>query len=104
MEFIVLTGPNTAASRCSFWGPGPDILPQIPLTACSNLNVSFSFGRQQAYYPLSITESLAPGQNRTGTYQIPQYDVAVEDHGSVDTERYEGPSDLTVSNVTTVSF
>ncbi|KAI1077526.1 hypothetical protein F5B20DRAFT_583233 [Whalleya microplaca] len=102
IEFIAVTGPTTTPAKCTFWGPGPDRLPQIPLTPCSDLNTSFSFEHKHGFYPLTIVSALSLGKNRTGTYYVPESEIVIDDHGSVKTERYEGPSDFTVSDVTTV--
>ncbi|KAL7621480.1 hypothetical protein AAE478_008803 [Parahypoxylon ruwenzoriense] len=102
MDFSVETAPEAPIVKCSFWGPGPDRLPRIPLSGCNNSEVSFSFGGREGCHPLTVVAVLAPGKNLTGTYYIPDSDIVVEDRGSVQTERYDGPATLTISNVSII--
>ncbi|KAI0385146.1 hypothetical protein F5Y04DRAFT_206267 [Hypomontagnella monticulosa] len=102
MAFNVRTTPGSLSAACSFWGPGPDRLPQIGLSGCSNSDVSFSFGGNQEYRELNVVSTLNQGRNLTGTRHIPASEFVVEDHGSVQTEKYIGPSSFPISNLTIV--
>ncbi|OTA93192.1 hypothetical protein M434DRAFT_395892 [Hypoxylon sp. CO27-5] len=103
IDFNVKTSPGAPSVECSFWGPGPDRLPQVQLSGCRDPNVSFSFGGN-GHHELTVVSALAPEQNLTGTYAISDSDIVLEDHGSVQTENYEGPSTFLISDLTTISL
>ncbi|KAI1141214.1 hypothetical protein F5Y05DRAFT_403122 [Hypoxylon sp. FL0543] len=101
IDFNVKTAPGAPNVECSYWGIGPDLLPKVELSGCQDSDVSFSFG-SHGHHDLTIVSALALGQNVTGTYDIPDSDIVVEDHGSVQTENYEGPSTFNISGLTTI--
>lgn len=102
-HFDVKTSPGAPSVECSFWGPGPDRLPQVQLSGCRDPNVSFSFG-SNGHHALTVVSALTPEQNLTGTHNISDSDIVLEDHGSVQTENYEGPSTFIISDLTTISL
>ncbi|KAI1103224.1 hypothetical protein F4804DRAFT_237491 [Jackrogersella minutella] len=104
IDFNVRTSPGASSIECSFWGAGPDILPPVQLTGCRNPKVSFSFDGSGGDRAFTVVTALSPEQNLTGTYNIPDSEIVLEDHGSVQTEIYEGPETFTIGEVTTISL
>ncbi|ORY60502.1 uncharacterized protein BCR38DRAFT_411654 [Pseudomassariella vexata] len=96
-SFNVTSESITAPVECSSFVQGPDYLPTIPLTGCSDPTVSYSFDVGEDAFTLAVTTASSKGQNLTGTHTITADEVVVDDNGSVRDQRYIGPQNFTIS-------
>ncbi|CAJ2503990.1 Uu.00g113840.m01.CDS01 [Anthostomella pinea] len=104
LNFNVTTSAGAPTVTCSFFGPGPDYLPAIPLSGCSDPSVSFSFApaADKSAFPLTVVSAAGPGTNLTGTYVIPGADVTLDNNGAVVDERYIGGAEFVITDLTTI--
>ncbi|KAI0376879.1 hypothetical protein F5Y04DRAFT_195164 [Hypomontagnella monticulosa] len=99
--FAVITNPESTAPsghpdpvQCGLMLQGPDYLPPVNLTGCSE-GAPYSWAvavNQDRSLQLSVTTPHDSHSNYTGVYDLPADELVVEQHGAVMTQRYTGPA------------
>lgn len=97
-HFDVLAAAASSSSvTCDTLIPGPDELPDVPLTACSSPYYSFSVTHSNSTgLDLSITTPLSDSTNVTGTHHIDAADIITTQNGAVSDQSYTGATSFSV--------
>ena len=94
----VATTTTPYATNCGVTVQGPDLLPAVGLTGCDDPRFSWAFEpRDGGAHVVTINWEWKAGFNQTGSHLVKPEDVVLENHGSVSSERYVGPSSFVIS-------
>ncbi|KAI0018691.1 hypothetical protein F4780DRAFT_510090 [Xylariomycetidae sp. FL0641] len=96
-EFDVISAIGSAPTGCSSMLMGPDYLPAVGLTGYQNAAYSWSAQVQKGWLALEITTSLNDRVNLTGTHEIPNSQLAIQDNGASRSQRYTGLQNFAVA-------
>lgn len=95
-DFDIVSDPIFPATNCAAFLAGPDRLPAVTEGTCrENSAWTWATARTvEGALSLNITTPLNGRLNLTYCHTLPASDFVIDDNGSVQTERYVGPTDF----------